>query len=85
MPSSYCPSDCGVQHITSGERSHEHLSMLRSIAGSFTSGMLGEKMSAYEQAAAAGYNNAVDVPEYKGSVYLSLSPLTISPLQVHAP
>ncbi|GMT03503.1 hypothetical protein PENTCL1PPCAC_25677 [Pristionchus entomophagus] len=54
MPSAYCPSDCGVSHITAGDM--------------HTSGMLGEKMSAYEEAAAATANNAV-VPEYKGYLH----------------
>ncbi|GMR33045.1 hypothetical protein PMAYCL1PPCAC_03240, partial [Pristionchus mayeri] len=54
MPSAYCPSDCGVSHITTGDM--------------HTSGMLGEKMSAYEEAAAAGANNAV-VPDYKGYLH----------------
>ncbi|KAF8381773.1 hypothetical protein PRIPAC_70915 [Pristionchus pacificus] len=54
MPSAYCPSDCGVSHIMAGDM--------------HTSGMLGEKMSAYEEAAEATANNAV-IPEYKGYLH----------------
>ncbi|GMT32969.1 hypothetical protein PFISCL1PPCAC_24266 [Pristionchus fissidentatus] len=39
MPASYCPSDCGVQHITTG----------------LSSGMLGEKMSPAEKAEMPAY------------------------------